>query len=99
MATLFASKKCPHCGYWSAWQQRADDRCQQCEELLDPRAQRQAEEQENAAQQPISQFMLIAIHPTDGPGLRFLKYLVRGGQLAFAAIMAFFLWLVTALAA
>ncbi|RYU81280.1 hypothetical protein [Hymenobacter persicinus] len=98
MATLFASKKCPHCRQWSAWQQQATDCCEYCGELLDPAAQRRAAEQEEIANQPVPQFMLIDIKPTDGPLLRFFKYLVRGGQLAFAAIMAFFLWFVTVLA-
>jgi predicted amidophosphoribosyltransferase len=98
MRTLFSSKKCPHCDQWSAWQQLADDRCEHCHELLDPQAQHRLDEQEQVAQQPISQFMLIEIKPTDGAVARFFKYLVRGGQLAFAALMAFLLWVITALA-
>ncbi|GAA3933083.1 hypothetical protein [Hymenobacter algoricola] len=98
MRTPFASKKCPHCSQWSAWQQQPDDRCAHCQQLLDPQAQRRAQEQEALARQPVSSFMLIEIKPTDGAGVRFLKYLVRGGQLAFAAIMAFLLWFVTILA-
>ncbi|SHJ25980.1 hypothetical protein SAMN02745146_2652 [Hymenobacter daecheongensis DSM 21074] len=98
MRTSFSSKKCLHCGGWSAWQQQPDDRCEQCTELLDPQAQHRAEEQAAIARQPVSQFMLIEIKPTDGLVLRVFKYAIRGGQLAFAAIMAFFLWVVTALA-
>jgi predicted amidophosphoribosyltransferase len=98
MDPLFASKKCPHCAHWSAWQQQPADRCEQCGELLDPQAQHWVEEQAAIARQPVPQFMLIAIKPTDGPVRRSLKYLVRGGQLAFAALMAFFLWFVTLLA-
>lgn len=42
--------------------------------------------------------MLIEIKPEDGALVRFVKYIIRGGQLAFAALLAFMLWLVTALA-
>jgi hypothetical protein len=99
MNPLYASKKCPHCGLWSSWQQQPDDRCEHCQQLLDPQARHRVEEQERIAQQPVSQFMLIEIKPTDGAVLRFFKYLVRGGQLAFGAFMAFMIWLVTAMAA
>jgi endogenous inhibitor of DNA gyrase (YacG/DUF329 family) len=98
MTPLYATKKCPHCGQWSGWQQQPDDRCEQCQQLLDPQARHRAEEQERIAQQPVSQFMMIEIKPTDGAVLRFFKYLVRGGQLAFGAFMAFMIWLVTAMA-
>ena len=99
MRTLFASKKCPVCGQWSVWQQHDDDRCEHCGELLNPQASAQAAELERLAREPVPQFMLIEIKPTDGSLLRGLKYVARGGQLAFAAIMAFILWVVTMAAA
>ncbi|WP_157547532.1 hypothetical protein [Hymenobacter sp. DG25A] len=97
-APLSASKKCPHCGHWSEWQQRPDDRCARCGQLLDPVRNRSEQAREQQAQEPISGIMLIEINPEDGALLRFFKYIIRGGQLAFAALLAFMLWLVTALA-
>ncbi|ALD20762.1 hypothetical protein AM218_05430 [Hymenobacter sp. DG25A] len=59
---------------------------------------RSEQAREQQAQEPISGIMLIEINPEDGALLRFFKYIIRGGQLAFAALLAFMLWLVTALA-
>lgn len=96
-SSLPSTKKCPHCGQWSAWQQQAADRCTHCSQPLDP--QRVASQQARTEQSQKPGLTLIEIKPDDGPVLSFFKYLVRGGQLAFAAIMAFLVWLVTALAA
>ena len=98
--TLPSTKKCPHCGQWSAWQQRATDRCEHCGQLLDPQRVAREEARREQDEQPAAPGLtLIEIKPDDGPVLTFLKYIVRGGQLAFAAIMAFLVWLVTAVAA
>lgn len=97
-SSLFASKKCPVCQQWSAWQQRPDDRCEHCGALLDPRALESAVAREALANQKTSSVILMEIKPTDGPVVRFFKTIVRGGQLAFAAIVTFILWLVAAVA-
>ena len=93
-----ATKKCPACGYWSSWQQLPTDRCARCGQLLDPQRLRSEQERERLAQEPVSPIMLIEIKPDDKPLVRFLKHIVRGGQLAFGALMAFILWLITLLA-
>ncbi|HEX8507805.1 MAG TPA: hypothetical protein VF630_20750 [Hymenobacter sp.] len=93
---LFASKKCNACQQWSTWQQNPDDRCEHCGELLDPRAQQNAQQREEVANLPSHPSLrLIEIKPDDGAFVRFLKTMARGGQLAFAAILAFIVWLVT----
>ena len=96
-APLYSSKKCPHCQQWSTWQQRPDDRCEHCGELLDPQAQRSALAREEVEKQKMPSIMLIEIKPDDGAVVRFFKTIVRGGQLAFAAILAFIVWVVTVL--
>lgn len=95
---LSASKKCPHCGYWSPWQQRPEDRCERCGQLLDPVRNRHEQARAEQATEPLPSIMLIEIKPKDKGLLRFLKYIVRGGQLAFAAILSFIIWFLTALA-
>ncbi|WP_262895139.1 hypothetical protein [Hymenobacter jeongseonensis] len=40
----------------------------------------------------------MEINPEDAPLTRFLKTIVRGGQLAFAAILSFIMWVVAAVA-
>jgi hypothetical protein len=92
---LFASKKCPHCQRWSAWQHTPDDRCEHCGELLDPRAQQSAIEREELEQQKMPPMFLIEIKPDDSAVVRFFKSIILGGQLAFAAILSFIIWLVT----
>lgn len=95
---LISTKKCPACQHWSHWQQQAADRCEHCGELLDPRAQQEA--QHRAATKHLrGGIQLIEIKPEDGGLMRFFKTIVRGGQLLFIAIIGFIVWLVTALAA
>ncbi|GAA4385234.1 hypothetical protein [Hymenobacter koreensis] len=95
---LSASKKCPHCGQWSGHQQRPDDRCEHCHELLDPQGPRKEAEMKQAWKWEMPQIMLITIHPTDPWPLRMLKYAVRGGQMLFIATLSFIIWVVTVLA-
>ncbi|UOQ77484.1 hypothetical protein MUN84_01890 [Hymenobacter sp. 5516J-16] len=93
-----ATKKCPHCGRWTEWQQQPTDQCQHCGQALEPYRVASDEARQRLSEQPVSSLMLIEIKPEDGALVRGLKYLIRGGQLAFAALMAFMIWLVTALA-
>lgn len=97
-APLSASKKCPHCAYWSRWQQQADDRCERCGLLLDAQRMRSEQAREAQANEPLPEVLRITINPEDGPVLRFFKYIIRGGQLAFTALLSFLLWLLTLLA-
>lgn len=95
---LSATKRCPHCGQWSAHRLRPDDRCEHCQELLDPQGPQREAEMEQAWKWELPPAMLIPIPETDPAWLRGLKYLVRGGQLLFAATVSFILWLITAIA-
>ncbi|MBT2559379.1 hypothetical protein J7E24_16440 [Hymenobacter sp. ISL-91] len=91
-----ATKKCPHCGRWTEWQQRPTDRCQHCGQELEPHRAAADEHRQQQADAPLSdRLMLIEIKPDDNPVIKFFKYIIRGGQLAFGALMAFFVWLVT----
>lgn len=96
-APLLSTKKCPHCHQWSTWQQRPDNRCEHCGEFLDPQAHQSNLAREQVAQQKMPSVVLVEIKPEDGPVVRFLKIIARGGQLAFAAILAFIVWVVTVL--
>ncbi|WP_426060986.1 hypothetical protein [Hymenobacter sp. B1770] len=93
-----ASKKCPNCHQWSIWQQSPNDRCEHCGELLDPQAQKSAVAREKLANQKMPSVVLMEINPEDGPIKRFFKTIVRGGQLAFAAILSFIVWVVAVVA-
>jgi hypothetical protein len=95
---LISTKKCLACQQWSHWQQQAADRCEHCGELLDPRAQNEAQQQA-ATEHQRGGIQLIEIKPEDGGAIRFFKTIVRGGQLLFIAIIGFIVWLVTAMAA
>lgn len=55
---------------------------------------RSEQEREALANEPLPAFMRIEIKSTDGPVLRFFKHIIRGGQLAFGALVSFLLWLV-----
>ena len=92
---LYSSKKCPHCQQWSAWQHNPADRCEHCGQLLDPQRHASTEAREERARQKPPTLLLVELHPDDSPAMRFLKTIVRGGQLAFAAILSFFVWLAT----
>jgi predicted RNA-binding Zn-ribbon protein involved in translation (DUF1610 family) len=94
-ASLSASKKCPHCGFWSPWQQKSDDTCERCGQLLDPVRNRSEQQREQEAKEPLPQFMHIEIKPEDKGLVRFVKQIIRGGQLAFAATLSFILWFLT----
>jgi hypothetical protein len=65
---------------------------------LEPYRAASDQKRQEQAEAPLSPVLLIEIKPEDGPVLRFFKYIIRGGQLAFAAIVSFFVWLVTVVA-
>jgi hypothetical protein len=93
------TKKCPHCGQWSTWNLHHEDRCTHCGELIDPQAYqsvlRRAEEEHKQEKAPK---VFIQIYPSDGTFTRLWKYAVLSGQMLFAAIISFFIWLGVALA-
>lgn len=96
---FIATKKCPHCQQWSVWQQQPDDRCQHCGQLLDPRTHAEEAGREAAGPPPPAGLRWLQIQPDDGAAVRFLKTIGQGGQWLFAAVVGFFVWLVTMMAA
>jgi len=92
--TLSSTKKCPSCEQWSTWNQRGDDHCDHCGQLLDPTRYHNEQARAEREKEPVSQVILIEIDPDDNAFIKFFKYIIRGGQLAFGAIVSFFLWLV-----
>ncbi|WP_019947287.1 hypothetical protein [Hymenobacter aerophilus] len=98
-APFSATKKCPHCGRWTEWQQQPTDRCQHCGQVLEPRRAAADEHRQQQADAPLSEgLLLIEINPDENPIVKFFKYIIRGGQLAFGAFMAFMMWLLAAVA-
>ncbi|ALI98260.1 hypothetical protein [Rufibacter tibetensis] len=94
------TKKCPHCGHWSPWNQEITDRCQNCHRLLDPAAYERQAAQEERKEEESKRFTLdfIRINPDDPYFLKFFKSIGLGFQLAFAGIVSFILWLIAVLA-
>ncbi|TVT41847.1 hypothetical protein FNT36_10525 [Hymenobacter setariae] len=93
---LVSTKKCPFCEQWSEWDMQPNDRCSHCGKLLDPQASNRArQEAATAHKNAASRIRLIQIHPDDSAIIRFLKWIVRGGQLLFIALLSFFIWVAT----
>jgi predicted RNA-binding Zn-ribbon protein involved in translation (DUF1610 family) len=64
--------KCPHCGEWTMWQGRVDDRCISCGEFIEPnRFSRDVERRINKELKKEDDF--FAIKPTDGQLTRWIK--------------------------
>lgn len=89
-----------HCGAWSEWNRKPDDRCTFCGELLDPDALRLSEARQKWEQKQEKQlsFSLIEIHPHDSAFTRFWKRIVQAFQITFFSILSFILWLIAWLA-
>jgi hypothetical protein len=93
---LVSTKKCPFCQQWSEWDMQPDDRCAHCGKLLDPQASNRARQEEAMAhQKAASKVRLIQINADDSAIIRLLKWIVRGGQLLFIALLSFFIWVAT----
>lgn len=64
--------KCPHCGEWTMWEGKVDDRCINCGEFLEPkRFSVEVEKKINDALKKEDDY--FAIKPTDGPFQREIK--------------------------
>ncbi|GGK64705.1 hypothetical protein ACD591_01540 [Rufibacter glacialis] len=95
-----ASKKCPHCGHWSAWNRQITDLCENCGQFLDPTALERQQAQEERIEEEKKRFTidLIQINPDDSAFTKLWKGIGLGFQLAFVGIMSFLLWLIALLA-
>ncbi|WP_205503675.1 hypothetical protein [Rufibacter psychrotolerans] len=97
---MTASRKCPHCGHWSAWNQSPTDLCEHCHHPLDPIALERQQAQEDRREEEKKRFTvdLIQINQEDSAFTKFYKSIGLGFQLAFVGIVSFFLWLIALLA-
>ena len=95
-----SARKCPSCGQWSGWRQSPDDRCEHCQEILDPQGlkARQEREIEEFRQKDKINLSLIEIYPSDSGFTRFYKRIIQGFQITFFAILSFIIWFITLLA-
>ena len=95
-----ASKKCPHCGQWSRWTQNPTDRCEHCQNILDPVAvaSQQAREERRQEEKQRLSIEFIQINPDDPWFTKFYKRIGLGFQVAFVSLISFILWLIALLA-
>lgn len=87
---MSSEKKCPHCGQWTAWNRRPDDRCTHCHGVLDPRAvEERAAEAAMAEEQTANSF--FTVKPDDGLPMIALRKLAFVAHAIYAAIVWLFL--------
>jgi len=95
--------RCPHCGEWTLWQGKVDDRCLFCGEFLEPqRFSREIEKKINDQLKKEDDY--FAIKPSDGPFLRevkpflnSLRWILSYMQLALFAFVTLVLVLISLL--
>lgn len=64
--------KCPHCGEWTMWAGKVDDRCLYCDGFLEPqRFSREVEKKVNLELLKENDYLFIK--PSDGPFIRWIK--------------------------
>jgi hypothetical protein len=68
--------KCPACGKWCNWTGKIDERCPNCNSLLDPGRFRYAEEQRVSAEH-IRKNSYLIIKDTDDPVVQMFKQFVN----------------------
>jgi len=98
MASTFkSSKKCTHCGQWSAWNQKPTDTCEHCGALLDDRTllREAAREAERKRKKGLD---IIEIYPSDSFLVKIGKRIGQAIQISFIAIVSFIIWFLTMLA-
>jgi len=86
---LVSTKKCPGCGHWTNWRQQPDDRCEHCQQVLEPHRVASDRARQAMDDKAGPNLVLIDTNPADPLPLKLAKYLIRGGQLFFAVIVAF----------
>ncbi|KAA5540364.1 hypothetical protein [Adhaeribacter rhizoryzae] len=100
MASTFkSSKKCPHCGEWSEWNQHPTDTCQFCGALLDDRTLlREAAREAESKNKKQLEIDIIEVYPTDSFFVKIGKRIIQAIQISFIAIVSFIIWFLTMLA-
>jgi len=95
-----STRKCPHCGQWSTWNQDPADRCDHCGNVLDPDALARQHASDERKEEESQRFSVdfIKIDPDDPFFLRFFKKIGLGFQVLFVAIVTFIIWLIAFLA-
>ena len=58
-------KKCPNCGAWTQWEKQPTDRCNSCNQLLDPISLSEKTEREEKVQS-VKKNDFLMIRETDG---------------------------------
>lgn len=85
-------KKCPHCGQWTIWNNKLDDRCTHCNTLLNQRRLAEIElhhkrEEEHKAKD------LYRIRETDGPMMIVWRRILLVFHLIFGGISWLLIWM------
>jgi len=84
-------KKCPHCKEWTVWEQKLNDTCTHCHEVLDPK--RAAETQEYLEREKTyKRSDWFNIKETDGILMRATRRVALFFHIVFGAISWFFIW-------
>lgn len=87
-----SQKKCPHCGQWTVWNLRAEDRCTHCGHLLSTHIQEKEARAERILTAPSG---LFPVKESDGLLLKIGKRSLNIAHIVFTAIMSFVVWVIT----
>jgi len=86
-----SQKKCNHCGQWTVWDHKLTDRCQHCNELLQPQlAQEKEEWKARIVNEKKDDF--FTPKDTDGPFMLATRRVAFFFHLIFGAIAWIFIW-------
>ncbi|MGN6637473.1 MAG: hypothetical protein ACTHJ8_01065 [Mucilaginibacter sp.] len=90
--------KCPHCGQWTSWQGHTDDKCQHCNNYVEPhRFSAEAERKIKKRHRRKEDF--FPLRPTDGPIQRELKGFINAmGWIVFYSEVAFYIGVIVVIA-
>jgi len=91
--------KCPHCGTWTTWHGRVDDKCTSCGGYLDPHRYSHAIAKSTKKTKNPKAADFFPIKKSDGPLTRELKGFVNAfGWIVFYSEVAFYISVVTVIA-
>lgn len=85
-------KKCPHCGEWTVWNKKLNDRCAHCHELLDKRRFEEVELHHERVREH-KENDLYAIRETDGPLMIVWRRVLLVFHIIFGGIAWIFIWM------